>query len=312
MSRKTPHQLIKENPFVLAPMDDVTDIGFRELAQDCGASFSTTELTSVDALVRDKVPFSRYQKGNLKHNAVQLFGSHPDVFTQAAEKVYDQADSIDVNFGCPSATVTKNCSGSMLLKDPKNVGAIVSKLVKHLDKPVTAKIRLGYKKMTYLDVAKEVEDAGAHLLTVHGRTAEQRYAGKANWDAIKDMYQELSIPLIGNGDVREEKDIDTYLSSHCDALMIGRAAIGNPMLFKQFSYYHKHKEVLDFDRKTVQKELFIKYLEKLSNYEIHKLNIKVQRQGMYFMKGIEGAKELRKKIMSLKDVDQIIEAVKEF
>lgn len=310
--KKGPKELIKKNPFVLAPMDDVTDIAFRKLCEEKGASYSTTELTSVDALIRDKVPKTRYQRGDLKYNQVQLFGREASLFVEAARVVEEEADSIDVNFGCPSATVTGNEGGSFLLKDPKNVGVIIEKLVKNIDKPISAKIRLGYKKVTYLDVAKEIEDAGAELLAVHGRTAEQKYSGQANWNAIREIYERVKIPVTGNGDIRKEEDIDKYLGSHADALMIGRAAIGNPMIFEQFNHYLKKKEKHEFDRKKVQKELFVRYLKGLHEYEFKNYNIKIQKQAMWFMKGIEGARDLRREIMQLKDPKEIIRKVEEF
>ncbi len=309
---KSPSKLIKKNPFVLAPMDDVTDIAFRELSEELGASYSTCELTSVDALIRDKVPKSRYQKGKLKHNAVQLFGSKPEIFVKAARYVEDEADSIDVNFGCPSGCVMSNDAGAMLLKDPKNVGEIISKLVKNIDKPVTAKIRLGYKKCTYLDVAKEVEDAGADLLAVHGRTAEQKYTGLANWNSIEEIYENISIPLVGNGDIKDPIQIDEYLGTHSDALMIGRAAIGNPKIFEEFNYYKKHKKKLEFDKKIIQKELFQKYLDKLSKYDVYRVDQRILRQSMYFFKGIEGAKQLRVNIMKVKSAKEAIKLVENF
>lgn len=313
---KRPSQLLKENSFVLAPMDDVTDIAFRELAEECGVSYSTCELTSVDALVRDKVKHDRYARGKLKFSSVQLFGSKPEVFVEAANKVLDDADSIDVNFGCPSACVNANDAGAMLLKDPKNVGEIISKLVKHVDRPITAKIRLGYKKTTYREVAREVEDAGADVLAVHGRTAEQKYSGFANWDSIREIYENTQIPFIGNGDIKDPKQIDDYLGTHCDALMIGRAAIGNPMIFDDFNRYHKRGETVDLsndEKKQRQKELFLKYLEKLSHYDVAKQHQRIWRQAMWFFKGIEGAKKLRVAVVEAKDdLDKVIKLVKEF
>lgn len=310
-----PQDLLKKNPFTLAPMDDVTDIAYREIAEDLGASYSTTELTSVDALVRDKVPLGRYQRGNLKVNSVQLFGSKPEIFSQAAKKVEDEADFIDVNFGCPSACVNSNDSGAILLKDPKNVGKIIEKLVKNIDKPITAKIRLGYKKTTYNEVAKEIQDAGASVLAVHGRTAEQKYTGVANWDAIKEIYENIDIPLIGNGDISKVEDIDKYYKSHCDALMIGRAAIGNPAIFDEFSTYYntKKKNPLNSDEiKERQKKLFLKYVEKINKYEVYNKNRRIQRQAMWFFKGLEGVRELRLKISQQKDINKIIQEVKNF
>jgi nifR3 family TIM-barrel protein len=313
---KLPSQLIKENPFILAPMDDVTDIAFRELAEECGVSYSTSELTSIDAIVRDKVKHDRYARGNLKYSSVQLFGSKPQVFVDAANKVLNDADAIDVNFGCPSACVNANDAGAMLLKDPKNVGEIIAKLVKHIDRPITAKIRLGYKKTTYNEVAKEIEDAGADVLAVHGRTAEQKYSGLANWDSIKEIYESTNITLIGNGDIREPTQIDDYLQTHCDALMIGRAAIGNPMIFDDFNQYYKNEQAIELsndEKKERQKELFLRYLEKLSHYDIAKQHQRIWRQAMWFFKGLDGAKKLRVAIVDAKDdLELVIKLVKEF
>lgn len=306
---------LKKNPFVLAPMDDVTDIAFRELCEERGASYSTTELTSIDALVRDKVYKSRYERGNLKINSVQLFGSKPDVFVEAAKIVLDEADIIDVNFGCPSPAVTRNDGGSALLKDPKNVSEIISKLVKHIDKPITAKIRLGYTKMDHLSIAKEIEDAGASLIAVHGRTAKQKYTGAANWDAIKEVYNTLEIPVVGNGDVKSEEDIEKYLNTYSGGLMIGRAAIGNPYLFERFQYYYEKGKKLEFDKeeyKEKQKEMFKLYLNKLDGKEFYALNIKIQRQAMWFMKGIDGVREMRTKMAQEKDIEKVLRAVDEF
>lgn len=336
---------LKKNPFVLAPMDDVTDIAFRELCEERGASYSTTELTSIDALVRDKVYKSRYERGNLKINSVQLFGSKPEVFVEAAKIVLDEADIIDVNFGCPSPTVTRNDGGSALLRDPKNVSQIISKLVKHIDKPITAKIRLGYTKMDHLSIAKEIEDAGASLIAVHGRTAKQKYTGAANWDAIKEVYDALEIPVVGNGDIKSEEDARKYLNKSSGGLMIGRAAIGNPHLFERLQYYYENGKKLEFEiqsfratelqsyknkeverqsdkeqrlvfikkqMKEKQKELFKLYLKKLEAREFYALNVKISRQAMWFMKGIEGARELRTKIAQEKDIEKVLTAVDEF
>jgi tRNA-dihydrouridine synthase B len=314
MKKVSPAKLLKTNPFVLAPMDDVTDIAFRKICEDNGTSYSISELTSVDALVRDKVVLARYQRGNLKTSGVQLFGSKPDTFVEAADVVGDNADFIDVNFGCPSATVTGNDAGSMLLKDPKNVGEIISKLVKHLDKPVTAKIRLGYSEMTYLGVAREVEDAGAEVLAVHGRTAKQKYTGVANWDAIGEIYNGIDIPLIGNGDIRSEEDIDKYLGSHADALMVGRAAIGNPLIFEQFNHYKKTGEKLVYeDIKTRRKELFMEYLEELDKFKPYNPALKIKKQATWFFKGVEGVKQIRTEINSgAKTIPEVLDIVRRF
>ena len=325
--RKTPVSLLQKTPFLLAPMDEVTDIGFRILCEEEGSAYGTTELTSVDALVRDKVMESRYKKEHLKTNSIQLFGSKPQIFVDAARKIQHEADFIDVNFGCPSACVNSNESGAILLKDPKNVGAIIEKLVKEIDRPITAKIRLGYEKTTYLDVAKEIEDAGADMLAVHGRTAKQKYSGQANWDAIQEIYQKTDIFLCGNGDVTNPKQIDEYMGSHADALMIGRGAIGNPRIFKDFleykdnknQYLKKQEQLLEISReekdeirKKEQKKYFLQYLHHLKHITLQREVYRIQHQAMYFFKGISGARELRQKLMQVKTIDEIMKIVEEF
>lgn len=303
---------LKENPFVLAPMDAVTDIAFRELCEESGAGYTSTELTSVDALIHNVTLPSRYARGNLKLNSVQLFGSKPENFVKALDWVENEADIIDINFGCPSPSLTKNNCGSALLKDPKQVSEIISALVKRTKLPITAKIRLGYKKKNVLEIAKEIEDAGASAIAVHGRTASQLYSGKADWTEIAKVHENLSIPVIGNGDISKEEDIDEHLGIHAQGLMIGRAAVGNPLLFTRFNHYLKTKEKLLFDRKTTQKELFEKYLKKLDGREFHNLPFKVQQQAMCFMKGIDGASKLRERIAKEKNIDEIIKLVRDF
>ena len=237
------------------------------------------------------------------------------MFVKATKIVINEADIIDINFGCPSPTVTRNDGGSALLKDPKNVSEIISKLVKHINKPITAKIRLGYTKMDYLSIAKEIEDAGASLIAVHGRTAKQKYSGSANWDAIKEVYEISNIPIVGNGDIKTEDDIDKYLNSHSSGLMIGRAAIGNPHIFERFEYYYKTGKKLEFNKeeyKEKQKEMFKLYLKKLETREFYAVNVKISRQAMWFMKGIEGARELRTKIAQEKDIEKVLNVIDEF
>ncbi|MFP4402556.1 MAG: tRNA dihydrouridine synthase [Candidatus Nanoarchaeia archaeon] len=327
MNNKSPKQLLKETPFLLAPMDEVTDIGFRTLSEEMGSAYATTELTSVDALIRDRVFESRYKKENLKTNSIQLFGHNPTTYVQAAHKIQEEADFFDINFGCPSACVNKNDSGAMLLKDPKNVGSIVSRMVNEVDRPITAKIRLGYEKTTYLDVAREVEDAGAEVLAVHGRTAKQKYSGQANWEAIQEIYNKTDIFLVGNGDVTRPEQIDEYLYSHADALMIGRGAIGNPKIFQDFIEYKDNKEAYikrqeqlqELSReerndlkKQEQKQLFLRYLHHLNNIKLQREVYRIQHQAMYFFKGISGVKELRQSLQFAKTLEEVMKLVEEF
>ncbi len=303
---------ITNNPFLLAPMDNVTDICFREICAIEGASYSTTELISVEALIRDKVPKYRYERGQLKVNCVQLFGSKPESFILAIDKIKDEADIIDVNFGCPSSSVMNNDSGAALLKDPKNVYDIIYALTSNTKIPITAKIRLGYKKTSYVEIAKQIQKAGAQLITVHGRTASQRYSGVANWDAIKEVYDSLDILVVGNGDIRDEEQIDKYLGIYCDALMIGRASIGDPHIFRRFNYYFKNKKKIEYDKKTEQKRLFEDYIKKVDKIDFYKKDFKIKQQAMWFTKGISGSKELRNELSTIREPKHIIEIVRKF
>lgn len=304
--------LLKKNPILLAPMANVTDIGFRELCEEMGACYTCSELIPIEALIRGKVPKCRYERRHLKINCVQIFGSIPENFGKAVEVIGDEADIIDINFGCPAYSVTRKNYGSILLKDPKNVGEIVSCAVKKSKVPVTAKIRLGYKSKTYIEVAREIEDAGAELITLHARTAEQKYSGRADWNSIKELYEKLNILVVGNGDIKSEEDIDKYLGSHADGLMIGRVAMGNPMIFERFHHYIKTGKKLEFDKSETQKKLFARYLEKLEGTQLKEKSARIKLQAMWFMKSLKGSKELRKKILLSESTKEIIKLVNNF
>ena len=301
------HKKLKKNPFILAPMDEVTDIGFRKLCEDYGSCWTTTELTNVKAIIRNGVSKSRYEKKFLKTNVIQLFGNNPNDFLEAAKKIENEADWFDVNFGCPSTKVTGANCGSILLKDPKNVYEIINILVKNINKPITAKIRLGYKNQNYLEIAKQIEKAGASCIAIHGRTAEQKYGGKANWEAIKEIYNELKIPVIGNGDIKNFSQVKKYLGKYCDGIMIGRSAIGNPLIFKNL------KNKLDKEiNKEIQKKLFLKYLKYIKDIKLYRKNKRIKLQAIYFFKGINGAKKLRVRLQKIKNINEILEEVEKF
>jgi nifR3 family TIM-barrel protein len=300
---------LKNNPIILAPMANVTDIAFRELSEEMGVSYTCSELLPVEGLVRGKVSKSHYERRNLKINCVQIFGSDPESFGKAVKVLSGEADIIDVNFGCPANSALKRNYGSSLLKDPKNVGEIVSSVVKNSNVPVSAKIRLGYKSKNYIEVAKEIESAGGDLITLHARTASQRYSGRADWNSIRELYGRLNILLVGNGDVRSEEDIDKYLNKYADGLMIGRAAMGNPFIFKRFSHYLKTGKKLKFDKLETQKKLFARYLEKLEETHFRDKLVRIKFQAMWFMKGIDGAKEIRVKVLSSKSANEVISLI---
>ncbi len=223
---------------ILAPMDGYTDLPFRLLCCQQGSAASISEfINGID--VKNGHPHLQTKLEFLDSErpfAYQLFDDDPDRLLLAAMELRKRNPNfIDINMGCSARNVSNRGAGAGLLKDPQKIARIIDSLVKNLDIPITAKIRLGWDEDTknYLEVAKIIQDNGASALTVHGRTRKQEYTGTADWNAISEVKQLLSIPVIGNGDVKSHADISRLLSATgCDAAMIGRAAIGNPWIFK--------------------------------------------------------------------------------
>lgn len=224
---------------ILAPMDGITDFPFRTIARRFGSAISFTEFVNASDVVKDlpgykkRIVFSE----NERPVAFQIFDDEPDRILQAALILRRfQPDMIDINMGCPAKTVSGRGAGAGLMRTPRKIRSIFSLLSHALDIPVTGKIRLGWDQTTknYIEVAKIIEENGGSLISVHGRTRDQGYSGQADWDAIAEIKQAVSIPVIGNGDVRTVGDIDRMMAqTSCDGVMIGRAAMENPWIFSR-------------------------------------------------------------------------------
>lgn len=286
-----------KNKFFLAPMANVTDAPFRRLCLDEGCGLVYTEMINCNAIVRNnKATLRKFQIGKTEKPIVgQIFGAKIDNLVSGCKVLEDHVDVIDINMGCPDKDVMKIGAGASLLIKPVKIGKIVEAVRKAVDVPVTVKMRIGHDKdhINILRNAKIAQDAGVDAIAIHGRTVAQKYSGEASWDVIKQVKENVSVPVIGNG------DIDSIVSgkrkmekSGVDAVMIGRGAIGNPGVFSE-------KEI-SFDN---QVSLFKKYLEYSEDFEIKFENIK--RQAMWFMKGFDGAVELRKKISVCRSVEEI-------
>lgn len=233
---------IKGNLF-LGPMAGVTDLPFRVLCKEQGAALVFTEMVSAKGILyNNKNTDSLLEIAEEERPAaLQLFGSNPDILADMAKRIEGRNfDILDINMGCPVPKVVKNGEGSALMKEPELVGKIVNKVSKAINKPVTVKIRMGFNldSINAVEIAKIAEDNGAAAVTVHGRTREQYYKGKANWDIIGQVKEAVSIPVIGSGDVQTPMDARRMLEqTGCDGIMIARGARGNPWIFAQINEF---------------------------------------------------------------------------
>lgn len=240
--------VVLDSPLILAPMAGVTDLPFRLLCREQGAAMVCSEMVSAKAILyKNKNTESLLEvhpaEGPL---SLQLFGSDPKILSEIAKQIEERPFSVlDFNMGCPVPKVVNNGEGSALMKNPKLVGEILTALVKAVDKPVTVKIRKGFSEdnANAVEIAKIAEAAGVAAIAVHGRTREQYYSGKADWDCIRQVKEAVSIPVLGNGDVVDGKSAKAMLTeTGCDGILIGRAVRGNPWIFAQINAYLEGKE----------------------------------------------------------------------
>lgn len=254
-----------DNNIILAPMAGVTDLPFRLLCREQGAGLCCMEMISAKAILyknRNTESLLRIhpQEGPV---SLQLFGSDPKIISEMAKQIEDRPFAIlDINMGCPVPKVVNNGEGSALMKQPKLVGEIVSAVVKAVDKPVSVKIRKGFNDtcVNAVEIARIAEDSGAAAVVVHGRTREQYYAGEADWEIIARVKEKLSIPVIGNGDITDGKSAEAILKqTGCDGIMIGRAARGNPWVFRQTAAWLEDGTALPKPDKEEIKETIMRH-----------------------------------------------------
>ncbi len=300
---------------ILAPMSGVTNLPSRLLCRKYGASLVYSEMTSSEAVVRQNL--RSIERGSScegeRPMGIQLMGSVPSSMLESALILQDRhrPELIDINLGCPAQSVIKNGCGSELLRKPELIGQIVKSLSDSLDIPVTAKIRILGDIDETLRIARIIEKSGADAITVHGRTQKQGYSGKCNLDFIKKIKSELSIPVIANGDVFDEKTAKQIIEyTNCDGLMIGRAAIGNPFIFRKISHFLKTGEILPNQKIEEKLADFFEYMELCRKYGMLTYN-DIKRNAQWFTKGMENVKPIRVKINQTEDIDSIIGILKE-
>jgi len=305
-------------PLVMAPMVGITDLTFRKLCCEFGAGLVVTEMVSAKAMSFGNDRTSDLLATEDAENPVsaQLFGSDPDIMGQVAASLNDSNfDIIDINMGCPAPKIVKNGDGSALMRDPVLIGKIVKSIVGASTKPVTAKIRLGYdyENRNYLEVAKVIEDSGASAITVHGRTRPQMYSGHADWEAIARVKNTVSIPVIGNGDIDSPEVAKRRLGeSGVDALMIGRAACGNPWLFRRCRHHLETGEILPEPTAQERVELAMRHTQEMIAQKGEYTALREMRKHIaWYIKGIRGATAARDAINKCEDFTKIEKILQE-
>ncbi len=244
---------------ILAPMDGITDLPFRGLCRQLGSAMTVTEFINALDVIEGNLRYHKRLAFEPYHRplSLQILGDQPERMLAATARLLKsvQPDIIDINIGCQSKNVTARGAGAALMKSPEKIARIFQLMTRNFKLPVTGKIRLGWDKdhLNYIEVAKIIQDHGGAMIAVHGRTRKQAYRGRADWEPIREVKQALSIPVIGNGDVQNVADIHAIKNfTGCDAVMIGRAAVGNPWIF---SYLDRDEVPIDIVKTTIVNHL---------------------------------------------------------
>lgn len=304
-----------KNNICLAPMAGVSNPAYMKICEEMGVGYMVTELMSAEAIVRGNKKTFDMLKGINDINvpvAIQIFGSNPDTMAEAADILVNDYDAkiIDINMGCPVPKVAvKSNAGSALLKDIDKVYSIVKKVVDRVNVPVTVKIRSGWdnNSINAADIAKTIEKAGASLICVHGRTRSQGYTGSVNLDVIKMVKENVTIPVIGNGDIRDIESAKKMFSyTGCDAIMIGRAALGNPWIIRELVSYFEDGIIISKPTYEERIDMCFHHFDYLMKIKSERTAILEMRSHIaWYLKGINGSTEVKKEIFKANTRDEI-------
>ena len=309
---------LKNNVF-LAPLAGVTDMSFRILCKEMGAGLVVTEMISAKGVhynSSNSIELAKHTEIE-KPISVQIFGSEPDIMADAA-RYFEQlgADIIDINMGCPTPKITAGNSGSYLMTEPLLAGKIIEKASKAVSIPVTVKIRRGYKTgmENAPEMAKIAEESGAQAITVHGRFADQFYKGESDREVIKKVKETVKIPVVGNGDIKNALDARLmFEETNCDAIMVGRGALGNPWIFKEILSYLAGD--IEYNKPTNSEVLsmIIRQLEMTIDHKGEYTGIREMRKHIaWYLKGYKNSAIMRDKVFKCEDKESLIELLNYF
>lgn len=303
-----------ENDLILGPMAGVTDLPFRLLCKEQGAGLLCMEMVSAKGIMYNNknTKFLLTIDERERPVSLQLFGSDPDIISEQTKRIEELPfDILDINMGCPVPKIVNNGDGSALMKNPLLAGEIIEKTARAIQKPVTVKIRKGFDEehINAVEMAHIAQESGAAAIAVHGRTREQYYSGKADWEIIRKVKEAVKIPVIGNGDVWTPQDaIDMRKQTGCDGVMIGRGAQGNPWIFKQILHYEQTGELLEKPSPQEVTEMILRHAKMQMEFKGEYTGMReIRKHAAWYTAGYKNSAKLRGKINETETYEELKE-----